>query len=143
MAFVFEKVPERELDFLKSLELKNCWGNDLLHISSITNWAADRERDAYLVMIGGGYKDMPEYSDLWWEGHTIRLEIWEGGQGNYDTGVDIIWNILRIPIPQEIWDEREVIVEMIKEAFFVYSDWCPPEFLKSITVNIKCKPEII
>lgn len=141
MAFVFEKVPEKDYEFFKSMGLKNCWGNGTYLLINGMQWCADRERNAYLVGIGGGYDEMPYFYDLWWNGYVIRMETKRGGKGNYDTGVDIIWIIKRIPIPRDIWEYRNDIIIMINEAFSVNQDRCPTEYLKSISVRIDCEPE--
>ena len=142
MAFVFEKVPEEDREFFKSMGLKDCWGSRSKYLCKDTEWCADRERNAYLVGIGGGYQDMPYFYDLWWNGYTIRMEMYEGGSGNYDIGVNIVWFIHRIPIPEEIWDHRDEIVQMIKDGFSVNEGWCRKEKLISIDVKIMCEPEI-
>ena len=143
MGFVYEVVPEEDREFLKSMGLKNCWGSEALLLSKYTEWSADRERDVYLVAIGGGYNgEMPYFYDLWWKGNVIRIEAECGGKGNYETGVDIIWFINRVPIPEKIWESKDKIMEMIEEAFEVNSDWCKKQFLKSITVKIDCEPEL-
>lgn len=143
MGFVYEVVPEKDTEFFESMGLKNCWGNsELLFLAGHTEWCADRERGAYLVAIGGGYHgEMPEFYDLWWKGNVIRIEAVRGGEGSYETGVDIIWFINRVPVPEKIWESKDEIMEMIKEAFAVNSDWCKKQFLKSITVKIECEPE--
>lgn len=143
MAFVFEKVPEADWDFFRSMGLKDCWGIRSFNLTKRSKWCADRERNVYLVGIGGGYHDMPHFYDLWWNGYTIRMEVVETGDGNYNTKVNIIWNILRIPIPKGIWNKRDEIIDLITEAFSVYSGWCKPKFIGSITVSIKCEPEIM
>lgn len=100
MAFVFEKVPVEDWEFFMSMGLKDCWGSREFDLNKDTKWCADRERNAYLVDIGGEYREMPYYYDLWWNGYTIRMEIGEGGSGNYDVGVNIVWFIHRVPIPE-------------------------------------------
>lgn len=140
--FVYEKVPEKDYDFFRSMGLKNCWGSDPKLLIKHTEWCADRERNAYLVGIGGGYQDMPEFTDFWWNGLLIRLETYCGGTGNYDVGVHIKWFVQRIPIPEEFWDKRDEICRMIEEAFSVDRAWCRPERLKSIEV-VMCPPEMI
>jgi len=142
MAFVYEKVPEKDYDFFKSMGLKNCWGNKSLHISSHTFWVADRERNAFLVGIGGGRDDMPCFYDFWWNGHTVRMDIWEAGSGNYENGFNIVWNILKLPIPNEIWEYKNKIIIMIKEAFSVDTSWYNPERVNSVDVDFRCLPEI-
>lgn len=137
MAFVYEIVQEKDYDFFKSMGLKNCWGTKpLIFLPGITTWTADRVRNAFLVGIGGGFHDMPDYYDLWWNGHTIRMEIVEAGIGNYDVGVDMVWFINKVPIPKEIWQYKEEVMNMITEAFSVNMGWCRKECLKSITVNM-------
>ncbi|MDE7400257.1 MAG: hypothetical protein K2N06_12130 [Oscillospiraceae bacterium] len=86
---------------------------------------------------------MPNYYDLWWNGYTIHMEVGEGGGGSYDTKVDFIWNIWKIPVPKKIWDKKNEIVELITEAFSVCSGWCEPRFLGSISVIIRCEPEMM
>lgn len=107
MSFVYEVVTEKDMEFLESMRLKNCWGSGLLLISEYTKWCADREKDVYLVAIGGGYHgEVPYFYDLWWKGNIIRIEAECGGKGDYETGVDIIWFINRVPIPAKIWDKK-------------------------------------
>ena len=143
MGFVFEKVPEKDWEFFNSMELRDCWGTRKLSASQHLKWSTNREENAYLVGIGGGYDDMPQFYDLWWNGNIIRMEVVEVSSGKYSIGVDIVWNIVRIPIPERIWERRNEVLELIKEAFSVYSGWCKPLYLKSISVNINCEPEMI
>lgn len=144
MAFIYEIVPEKDYEFFRSMGLKNCWGNGSLTLSEgSTKWCADRERNAYVVGIGGGYDDMPHFHDLWWNDHIIRMETISGGNGNYDVGVDIIWFINKILIPRKVWNLKKDIVKMISEAFSINNDWCRTEYLKSIHVKINCEPTIM
>lgn len=83
---------------------------------------------------------MPYFYDFWWNGHTLRLETARGGNGNSDIGVNIIWFVSRIPVPESIWENREDLVIMIKEAFSVNQAWYDHNSIKSINVNIKCEP---
>ena len=142
MGFVYEVVPEEDLDFLKEMKLKDCWGRKLLYVDEDTKWCADRERNAYLVAIGGGYHEMPYFYDLWWNNHVIRIEGEEGGKGNIEVGVDIVWFINRVPIPKDIWNYKDEVMKIIEEAFLVNQSWCKSKFLKSITVKIECAPEM-
>lgn len=54
MAFVKEVVPEEDKEFWLSMKLKNCWGDDLHPFIKSRNWCADRNKNAYLMGIGGG-----------------------------------------------------------------------------------------
>lgn len=141
MAFVYERLCEEDKELFYSMKIKNCWGDSPLLTPN--KWCADKENNAYLIGVGGGYKDMPYFYDLWWNGYTIRMEISDTSMGNYNVGVDVIWNILKIHIPSELFDRKEDIVRMIKDAFSINPSWCKPEFLKSITVNIECEAETV
>ena len=141
MGFVYEVVPEEDREFFKSMGLKDCWGIKLLNLSKYTKWCADRERNIFLVNIGGGYRDMPRYYDLWWNGNVIRVEVEEGGRGSYDVGVDIVWNINRVPIPASMWKYKEDIMKSLQEAFLINLGWCEEEFLRTISVKMNCEPE--
>ncbi|WP_019679467.1 hypothetical protein [Ruminococcus flavefaciens] len=143
MAFIYEVVPEKDHDFFISMGLKNCWGNDTLNLSEgSTKWCADRERNAYIVNIGGGHDDMPYFHDLWWNGTVIRLETLCGGSGNYETGVDMVWFIQKIPVPKELWRYRDEIRDIINEAFSINSGWCNKKHLRSVKVVFECEPTI-
>ena len=142
MGFVYEVVPEEDREFFNSMGLKDCWGREGKCLTKYTEWCADRERNAYLVAIGGGYHEMPHFYDLWWKDHVIRIEAECGGKGNYKVGVDIVWFVNRIPIPKDIWQYKDEIMKMIEEGFLVNRDWCKEKFLKSITVKIECEPEM-
>ncbi len=143
MAFVFEKVPEKDYEFFKSMGLKNCWGNGSLSLSKDTKWCADRDRNAYLVRIGGGFNDMPNFHDFWWDGYTIRIEVVRTSTGNYDDGINITWNIMTLPIPNELWEKQTEILKMINEAFSIDLGWCEKEEVRSVNVKIMCEPEIV
>ena len=143
MGFVFEKVPENDMEFLKSMRLKDCWGINLLNVDEDTEWCVDRERNAYLIGIGGGYREMPHYYDFCWSGQVIRIEAECRGIGNYGVGVGIVWYIHRIPMSKECWQYKDEILKMITEAFGVNRDWCDEKCLKSITVKIMCEIEML
>ena len=140
MAFVFKELNEEDKKLFHTMGIKNCWGDSPLFTPR--TWCEDKENNAYLIGIGGGYKDMPYFYDFWWNGNTIRMEISRTSKGDRDVGVDVIWNILKIHIPNELMDKKQDIVKMIKDAFSVNQGWCKSKFLKSVTVNTD-KAEIL
>lgn len=142
MAFVKEVVPEKDREFWLSMELKNCWGNAPHPLLKSRTWCADRERNAYLIGIGGGMHDLPLFYDLWWNGIITRVEALEASTGNATTGIHMVWNIIKVPIPEEIWEKRSDVMELIKDAFYVEINIKLKKFVKSITVNINCVPEL-
>ena len=142
MGFVYERVPEEDREFFKSMGLKDCWGREGKCLTKRTKWCADREKNAYLVGIGGGYNgEMPYFYDLWWNSQIIRMEIERGSKGNVETGIEVIWFINRISVPCDIWEYKDKIVEIIEEAFSINRGWCEETELKYITVKINCTPE--
>ncbi|MCH5206628.1 MAG: hypothetical protein J1F09_06710 [Oscillospiraceae bacterium] len=139
MAFVFEKVPKEDWEFFKSMGLKDYTGKEPLYLSERTAWCADRERNAYLVEIGGRFSDeYPFYCDFWWNGTTIRLDVGKHSIGDFDTGFVFEWIINALPIPRNMQKHKDEIVNMIIDAFTVKSDWCLDENLKSIRVEFNC-----
>jgi hypothetical protein len=137
MAFVYEVVPEKDKEFWVSLGIKNCWGIDLLRFATGSVWCADRERNAYLIGVGGGMHDVPLMSDLWWNGNVIRIE-WDDNQntGNrrLPKGLSVVWNIHKIFIPPSIMDQKDTVVKMVEEAFSVDCDGAKKENVLSISV---------
>ena len=123
------------------MKLLDCWGAKLLSVGKETKWCANREKEAYLVEIGGGYHDMPYFYDLWWKGHIVRLEVSRRAKSNTEGGVDIIWYIHRIPIPKKIWMRRKEVLEMISQAFCVNRVWYSAREVKSIEVKLRCEAE--
>lgn len=52
------------------------------------------------------------------------------------------WEIKRI-YPQSIWEERDMILQAVKGAFWVYRARHDEEDIKSISVEISCEPECV
>ena len=143
MAFVFEKVPEEDWIFFKTMGLKDYIGKNFLQLNKRTTWCADRELNAYLVEIGGRFSnEYPFYCDFWWDGNIIRIDVGKRSIIDHDGGVNFVWIINRMPIPQNIWDNKDKVVEMIKEALIAKRDWCVEECLKSVSVKMNCDPII-
>lgn len=143
MSFICEIVPEKDYNFFRSMGLKNFWGNgSLTFTEGRTKWCADRERNAFLVNVGGGHAEVPHFHDLWWNGNVIRLETSDGGSGNYEVGVKIIWFVEKLPVPQKLWEYKDEIVKLVYEALSVDRSWCDKKFLRSISVKFECEPQM-
>ena len=143
MAFVYEIVPEKDYEFFKSMQLRDCSGAEKFTLNEKrTKWCADRQRNAFLIDIGGGYGDIPHFHDLWWNGCVTRIITSRGGKGNYKSGIDIIWFVKKMPISQELWIHRLDIYNLIRDGLYVDSSWCPKEYLKSVSVIFECEPQI-
>lgn len=138
MAFVYEIVQEKDFDFFKSMGLKNCWGTKpQIFLPGRTEWIADRDRNAFLVAIGGGMHDVPLIYDLWWNGYVVRLEADDfRSTGNRRDSFKLVWDVNKILIPKSIWEKRDLILKMIEEGMSVDQGGVKKANLNSIIVNM-------
>lgn len=138
MAFVYEIVQEKDYDFFKSMGLKNCWGTKpLIFLPGRSEWTADRVRNAFLVAIGGGMLDVPNFYDLWWNGYVVRLEVEDFRcEGNRRESFKLVWDVYKIYVPKAVWEKRDLIIKMIEEAMLVNQGGVEKAHLNSIIVNM-------
>lgn len=138
MAFVYEIVQEKDYDFFKSMGLKNCWGTKpRILLPGLSTWTADKVRNAFLVAIGGGCFDVPNYYDLWWNGYVVRLEAEDcRSEGNRRESFRLVWDVYKIYVPKPVWEKRDLIIKMIEEAMLVNHDGVDKENLNSIAVSM-------
>jgi len=75
MAFVCEKIPSEDLEYVRSLGIKDWSGHRLHHFfEGISGWSIDRSRQAFLIALGGGYDDMPYFWAFLYKGSECRIE---------------------------------------------------------------------
>ena len=116
MAFVCEKIPSEDLEYVRSLGIKNWSGNHLHEIlEGYSGWSIDRSRQAFLIGLGGGYDDMPYFWAFLYKGLECRVEK-EKEIMQTTEGKKII-RISRIIIPNDLSTQKDEILEMILEAF--------------------------
>lgn len=115
MAFVYEIVPEKDYDFFDSMNLKNPFGQDYIYVTKYSHWCADRERNIFLVPVGGKLNDTPYFIDLWLNGRIIEIEAEEYGK-RINGKVIVGWKVVNIYIPYNMWDKRDSIVSVIEES---------------------------
>ena len=116
MAFVCEKIPSEDIEYVQSLGIKNCTGHRLFQFfEGKTGWSIDRNRQAFLINLGGGYKDMPYFWAFLYKGLECRVEkeqdIRQTPEGKR------INRISRVIIPHELSTQKDDILKMILEAF--------------------------
>ncbi len=137
MAFVYEVIPSEDLEYVRSLGIKDWSGHGFKHFfEGDTGWSIDRNRQAFLVRLGGGYDDMPYFAAFWYEGCEIRIEtpvrLFEDNEGRK------IRKITGISIPQECYSKKEEICNLIIEAYLAMSKY----YNSSIITEIHCEPKI-
>lgn len=121
MAFVFEKVLEKDVPFFNSLGIKNWTGNHQKEIIlGRTTWCIDREKKAFLMGLGGGRADEPHISVFWWDGSEIRIE--ENSITKKSKNGKSVSRIFRMLIPQKSYDKRNEIAQLILEALMVIQE---------------------
>ena len=75
MAFVCEKIPSEDLEYVRSLGIKNWSGHGFKRFfEGISGWSIDRNRQAFLIGLGGGYDDMPYFWAFLYKGIECRIE---------------------------------------------------------------------
>lgn len=86
---------------------------------------------------------MPKYYDLSYYSRIVRMEVFCWTEGNRQEGVVFDWRIKKIYIPKSIWENREQIIDEIRNAFSVAHKLTPIENVKAINVEIQCEPECV
>ena len=142
MGFIQEEVGEENRELWESIGWKDWGENRLVQFFKSKKWSIDRERQIYMQPIGS-FRDTPYYYDLAYKGRIIRMEAVSEGNGTIMTGFNVVHDIYRIYIPQSIWEEKEEILQVIKESFLVYRAAARESEINSITVNIQCEPECV
>ncbi len=117
MAFVFEKVPEKDWDYFNSFNI--IYNGKHYCADKYTQWAADKEREIYLVWLPCGDLEMPNIYALVWKLNVIFVETEE--RPTYITKGkkeirEIRWQIERICVPRGIDFKRSEILSAINEA---------------------------
>ena len=116
MAFTFEIISSEDLKYVRSLGIKDCTGHGLKHFpEGLSGWSIDRNRQAFLIGLGGGYKDMPHFLAFLYKGLECRVEeeqeIKQTPEGKKFN------RISRVIIPYELSTHKDDILTMILEAF--------------------------
>ena len=141
MSFVYGEVGEENRELWESIGWKD-WGENPIAFFKTNEWSIDRERHIYMQPIGG-FIDTPDYHDLAYKGKITRMEVVSRGSGSRLAGFNKVWDIYKICIPKSIWNDKDKILQMIKEAFSVYRGGTDEKYINSISVEISCEPECV
>jgi hypothetical protein len=101
----------------------------------------DRERNAWLTRSGGG-GPRPEFIELHWQGEEIKMHAYEQPSGDTDNGIEILWYIAKMRIPEKLEIHRKEIIETVKEALIAHKDYGYAErddLIKKVRVNFSEK----
>ncbi|MEK3793113.1 hypothetical protein MKX42_15395 [Paenibacillus sp. FSL R7-0204] len=109
MAFINEKITAADREWFNSFQLKDPFTRKSLESRS---WTIDRERDAFLVGLGGqgDYEsDVPMYYALVWKGNVIGMDTYSTGTGNVSSGIEMFWKITKIEAPGSLLQGSQTI----------------------------------
>ena len=121
MAFMIEKIMEKDVPFFNALGIKDWTGNHpKIIIPGRTTWCIDREKNAFFMRLGGGRADEPYISVFWWDGLQIRMEEELGV--NKTTDGKIIRTTLKLLTPPKAYDKKNEIAQFVLEALMAIQE---------------------
>lgn len=119
MAFIEEIVPKEDWEKYNSFELKydgqDCIVNE--KIGRYLSWHVDRERDIYLIFLGGCANERPLTYALIWRKQKIIIDAEVRATIEYlGAESESHWYIKRIKATQEMSSYKNELIEIILEA---------------------------
>jgi hypothetical protein len=146
MAFVNEKLTEKDKEFIALFEFHKPIGrtNELARLPE--NWATDREKGYFLICLGGqGYtfdeEHPPYYYRLIIDNAVVKIEARFRSKGDYNTGVKVEWRIESIDVPKSLNNlPSEVLLNIINDAFISYSNIHKNGHVESTSFDKVCMP---
>lgn len=124
MAFKNEKISEQDREWVsklvnyESIRAISKWVHRFERISSI--WTVDRDRDAYLILLGGG--GMPDdvgrlpYAVLVLDGELVVFNVVRKGVGNNTTGRRTVFEVSNVIVPSGLNVRYTEVQRLIKDA---------------------------
>lgn len=100
-------------------------------------WTIDRDRNAVLIIIGGGTPEIPEFYALIWKGDIIKFSAISKVSSSPETGRIISWDIFDIDIPIPLQSKQEDICQLIREAIDAKGWLYDRDCLRNVIINIK------
>lgn len=139
MAFVNELIPEEQKDKFQFPVFIRPDGSK----PTLWKWTIDRERDAYLVVtnvLGGGYEGTPPdyYYVLTWKGAQVSFAAEEHLAINKEEkGSALTWKVHRLDIQQALQEQKDQVLQLIREALDARGRFCDRRGLASVLVQFK------
>ena len=131
MAFKNEKIPEQ--DKVRIAPLVNYERLKKFYLGVVDNidpiwWTVDREKDVYLISLGGGGRGEPgqmPYCVLGIGDQIVFFNVIQRWQGDKTVGLKHNWEVHNLRIPAALKSRREEIKQLIREAMEEYSYFRP------------------
>lgn len=123
MAFVNEEISENDQIRINYGSLRNPQGQRKL--AGIPKWTVDRERDVFLIRLGGGIS-REDYHILYYFLFSLKEEkiMVEAFQKRIPTddpmlGI-VIYQVTKLQLPENFRTSRKKVLQLLEEAFSCY-----------------------
>ena len=139
MTFVNERIPETEKSNFK-FEVKTSPDGSK---PTLSWWAIDRERDAYVVLVnyyGGPYEGTPrtQYYVLAWKNELIGIEACPQPKTFTENGAVMSWEIHKLRLPSSLQGERGAVFSLIRDAFIAMGEYFDGDRFAFVNVEFDC-----
>ena len=123
MPFIYEKISAEDSAKTHWDQCHEYQGN---HKPLPSRWTIDRDRDVFLWRINRRRPEQPHHVfGLYWKGNwEIRIKAIETLKEAADaegSPWDISWDIVKINLPESLKSERDLIQNVLKEAFVIFA----------------------
>ena len=140
MAFTNETSPDADRPRYESFGFMSPFNGDLVPPSK---WTIDRERDIFLVSLGGQggeQSEIPEFFALVWKGSPIGFRAFHKGRGDYQSGAELWWKIFRVGVPKPVEGDRSKILDFIREAVDARGSGYRRDHVTAVNIEIDDAP---
>ena len=141
MAFVNEEIPEADKAKVDPTVMSiQGWRGSI-----DSRWTIDRERNIFMVGIGGGGPERQLLYALSFDGEIVRFRAGRLAtpiNGNKANGYDLEWWVFDFNIPECLQSRHEEIVKIIEEAILSGRDGSPYDMdsIKSVKTHFNVNP---
>jgi hypothetical protein len=123
MSFVNERISDAERHRLVEIR-SEIHGEDLAR-AHLNDWVIDRDRDAFLMFLGGhggNVKGIPSLYVFSWGGRLLYLKAYEKEVGSsYSAGgAHIYRTFINFVLPEEFVADQSELITLLQEAFEKY-----------------------
>jgi len=101
-------------------------------------WTIDRERDVFLIPLGGRGPDgeRPEVFALVWKGQMVRFEASATGEGSGKFWSTLHWKVGNVSVPEMLQSCRTQVIELVVQSLSAHGRFFSTEHLHSVKVDV-------
>ena len=105
----------------------------------LIHWTIDRERNVFLVGLGGGAGPFPERFALVWNGEIVSLECSSRRRRDerIPTALAVDYRVLGIYLTPALMNRREELLALVREALDAYGNIGDRTNVETVTVAIE------